>query len=503
MTQPFSRRDLLGAALGAPLLAGPARATAATPRYTLLTLLHTNDLHGRVHLPGEARGLARLATLVRQIRAQMPHVLLLDAGDIIHGTPEEKAFGGQPILSAMNALNYDAATVGNHEFDFGQDNLRVALRMARFPFLSANVVDEKTGRPWDKLLPFVVCEVNGVRVAVFGLTTPTTVAIQWPRTLGGIRFNESLDEARVLVSRLRNEQRADLVIGLTHLGFEADKALAAVVPGIDVILGGHSHTTLNEQVWASNTLIAQTGAHGANLGRVDLVVRTTGDALGRVVLVNGKNGRWWGHNGVRAPLANVVFPAAPLLPALAAPDDDMAVRNAYRPFADRLSGHLNELLTTLADNAPLPVVGALTARAVRAAYLEADIGVAAASQIDARGLERGPVRTRDLYTLMGAYTRQHLVLARAPGALVRGLLAGADTTPPRLFVSPAQSPPQIVDTQIYAVAGAAHILQDSLLNKPGVSIVADDVRAPTVREALIAFLRQHRGKELNASLILF
>ncbi len=131
-----TRRELVRAAA---LLAGAAPAAAAVaqtssgPRYVLLTLLHTNDLHGRVSLPDQPQGLARIATLVRQIRREMPNVLLLDAGDIIHGTPHEKEFQGQPILSAMNALGYDAATAGNHEFDQGQDVLRRAVAFARFP----------------------------------------------------------------------------------------------------------------------------------------------------------------------------------------------------------------------------------------------------------------------------------------------------------------------------------------------------------------------------------
>jgi 2',3'-cyclic-nucleotide 2'-phosphodiesterase (5'-nucleotidase family) len=166
--------------------ASPRRAPAASvplPGETVVTLLFTNDLHGRVHLPGQAQGLAALAPLVRAVRAQMPHVLLLDAGDIIHGTPMERVEGPVPVLDALNALGYDAATVGNHEFDWGQDVLRRAIGHARFPLLSANVVAADTGAPWGGLRPYIVREIGGVRVAIFGLTTPTTVNIEWPRTL--------------------------------------------------------------------------------------------------------------------------------------------------------------------------------------------------------------------------------------------------------------------------------------------------------------------------------
>jgi 2',3'-cyclic-nucleotide 2'-phosphodiesterase (5'-nucleotidase family) len=479
-------------------------------RYIPLTLLHTNDLHGHVYLPGQARGLTKIATLVRRIRAEMPNVLLLDAGDIIHGTPEEKAFGGQPSISAMNALGYDAATAGNHEFGFGQDVLRDAIRFARFPVLSANVLDERTGQAWGGLIPYIVREVDGARVAIFGLTTLETIKFEWPRTLAGIRFADPVETARALVPRLREDERADVVIALSHLGALPDGLLAAAVPGIDVVLGGHSHTRLAEQVWVGDTLILQTGAHGHALGRVDLIVRKGADGQGRVSLINGRpsparrGGRWWGHNGVRAPLGRT-YPAGSLLPLTEAVPDDPAVLAVYRPFADRLRPVLDEVLTTAAE--PLPAsevlrcetaLGSLLADAVRE-QAKTDVAVAAGSQINAQGLGAGPVRVRDLYTLLGAYTRQHLVVARVPGARLREVLARAlEGGQVRLHVSGLRVGEEIIvggapldDAKTYTVAGAAHILQEYLLGREGVEILADDTQAPTVRDAAIAFLRGH------------
>lgn len=502
MRMSLLRRALLGAAL--LLIAAPALFAQMRPRYVPITLLHTNDLHGRVHLPGEPQGLAKIATLVRRIRREMPNVLLLDAGDIIHGTPEEKIFRGRPILSAMNALGYDAAAAGNHEFDAGQDVLRDALRFVRFPLLSANVRDARTGAPWDRLMPYVVRERDGVRVAVFGLTTPTTVRIEWPRTLAGIRFDDPIETARALVPRLRNEERADIVVALTHLGVIPDGLLAATVPGIDIILGGHSHTTLAEQVWVGETLILQTGAHARNLGRVDLVVRKGADGKSRTALVNGKNGRWWGHDGVRAPRAGT-FPKGSLIPITPDIPDDPDVVAAYRPFADAVRPVLDEVLTTAAE--PLPAadatmretaVGNLLADAVRA-QTNTDVGVAASSQIAPSGLPAGPVRVRDLYALLGAYTRQHLVIARVSGARLRamitrvteggrfpvhvsGLGAAADGV-----ITVADRP--LDDAKTYTIAGAAHVIQDYLLGKEDVAILQDDPLDPTVRDAAIAYLR--------------
>ncbi|MBC8136695.1 MAG: metallophosphatase, partial [Fibrella sp.] len=266
---PFTRRTFLrhAAVASIPVTAAmlpsrqaAANVTAVEDMPVPLTLLHTNDLHGHVWHPDEPRGLVRLASFVQQVRADMPNVLLLDAGDIIHGTPEEKAFHGMAILDAMNALRYDVATVGNHEFDFGQKVFKNALAHARFPLLSANVVEEKSGEPWGGLKPWTVLTSGGVRVGVFGLTTPTTVQIEWPRTLEGIVFADPLAAARKAITQLRDDAKVDCVIALSHLGYEDDKKLAAAVTGMDIIIGGHSHTMLDQQIWVNGVLIAQTGA---------------------------------------------------------------------------------------------------------------------------------------------------------------------------------------------------------------------------------------------------
>lgn len=500
---PIKRRDFLGGALLIGAAPGAARAARPT-RYVPLTLLHTNDVHGRIYLPGQAQGLTKIATLVREARAAMPNVLLLDAGDIIHGTPEEKAFGGRSSLSAMNALGYDMATAGNHEFDFGQEVTREAIRFARFPLLSANVLDERTGAAWGGLRPYILRDVDGIRVAVFGLTTPTTVDIQWPRTLAGIRFADPFTAARDLISRLRRDERADVVVALSHLGYAPDLLLAGTVSGIDLILGGHSHTRLAQQVWVGETLVMQTGALGRALGRVDLVVRKTAGEPGRVALVNGRGGRWWGTEGVRAPLG-LAYPAGPLIDVTEAVPDDPAVIAAYAPFADELRPHLDEVLTTAVE--PLPAtdaaqravpLGSLLAEAVRA-QMKTEIGLVASGQMAPRGLPAGPVQVRDLYALMGAYTRQHLVVARVPGARLRELVerafgdgvaalqvAGLGVAP-EITVGGAPLDP----AKRYTVAASAYIIQGYLLGKEGVEIVSEDVRAPTLRDAAIAFLRGH------------
>lgn len=504
-----SRRTLLqGAAASALLPTRPALASAPS-REVVLTLLHTNDLHGHAYLPGKPQGLTQLAPLVQQIRAEMPNVVLLDAGDIIHGMPEEKEFKNRPLLTAMNALRYDAATVGNHEFDFGQDRTRDAIAFSRFPMLSANVVERATGKPWGGLKPYIVLERGGARVGIFGLTTPTTVSIEWPRTLAGIQFTDPHEAASRMVSTLRQIEKVDLVIALSHLGYLPDWKMAEEVSGIDLIIGGHSHTALKEQVWIKNTLIQQTGAYGNALGRIDVLLRPAGDKNASTprIVVNGTEDQWWGQNGIAAPLAKS-YPTGPLLLPTAAPSPEAEnLRRVYLPFWSDMDARLKETLTTAVE--PLPAleavkretpIGNLIADAVRA-QAKSDVALASSSLIQAKGLDAGPVSVRDLYTLLGSYTRQHIVVVRVSGDTLQKMLAAlrADTEKLPAHLSGALVRGNTITVagrllaakETYTVAAAAHVIQDHLLGKPGVEVVSDDVLAPTVRDALIVFLRGH------------
>ncbi len=490
--------SLLGA-LGAP----SCEAQEKNERPVLLTLLHTNDLHGHVYLPDETTGLTRIASMVRRIRQEMPNVLLLDAGDIIHSTPEEKVFEGKPVISAMNALGYDAATTGNHEFDFGQRINLQARHLAQFPFLSANVLDEKTGRPWGGMQPYIVREIEGVRVAIFGLTTTGTVPIEFPRTLQGIRFADPIETARVLAPRLREQERADVVIALTHLGYKVDQELATV-PGIDVILGGHSHTRLEKQVWVNGTLIQQTGSYARALGRVDLLIER--DAAGKARLtINGQEGRWWGRDGVAAPLGKT-YPSGPLLDPTAETAHDAAVLAAYLPYREDMNRRRAEVLTTALE--PLPAEGAKTgatalgillAEAVRAKF-QADVGAVPSGAI-AKGLPVGTINVGQAWDTIGGYTRQHIVTARVPGVQLREFVQRA--------LQPGQYAAQVSglaqhadrieingqplrDDAFYTVAGTAYLIQDQFLGRDGVTILNDDPEATTTREAFVEFLRGHK-----------
>jgi 2',3'-cyclic-nucleotide 2'-phosphodiesterase (5'-nucleotidase family) len=470
----------------------------------VLTLLHTNDPHGRVYLPGEVQGLSRLATLIRAVRAEMPNTLLFDAGDLFHGTPEDRFYEGKPIIRSMNTLGYDAATAGNHEFDFGQRILKQAIEMADFPMLSANVLDEKTGAPWGGFKPYIVKEKQGVKVLIFGLTTLDTARLQFPRTLAGMRFADPLETARKLVPELRAKEKPDVVVFLSHLGYKLDCELAAAVSGIDVILGGHSHTYLPEQIWVGDTLIMQTGCHGKALGRVDILV--TRQADGRAALtINGKNKRWWGVDGGVVPLGKQ-YPTGPLLEPKVDTKEDALVLAAYLPYRIKTNERHAEVLTTATVSFPVEGIadremplGDLLAEAVRVKF-NVDVGFVPSGAITG-GLPAGPISLGDAWNTIGGYTRQQVVTARASGAQLRALMKRtAKTAPCEMQISGLTEVggvlqiggKPVVDTAFYTVAAASYFIQGQLMGRKGVTILNDDPEALTTREALIEYLRAHK-----------
>ncbi len=254
----------------APSMAGEGR----------LRLLHVNDFHGfaEPHRPvGSLElqgGAAYLAGAVNRLRAARPS-LLLAAGDMIQGDNWANLFQGASVIELMNAMGFDAMVVGNHEFDFGREVLAERIRQAAFPVLGANV----QGLPG--LRPYVMKRVGGLRVAILGVVTPDTPQATHPRNVAGLTFTDPAAAVREHLPRLRQE--ADLVVVLSHLGYAADRKLAQAVPGIDVIVGGHSHTRLERPERLNGTWIVQACEHGRFLGVLDLTVRR-----GRVAAARGR-----------------------------------------------------------------------------------------------------------------------------------------------------------------------------------------------------------------------
>jgi len=249
-----------------------------------LVILYTNDTHGhpvkfRYGPIPDVGGLPARATLVKKIRRENPNVLLLDAGDLNTGGAESDFFKAKPDIEGYNYIGYDAMVLGNHEFDNPMDVLERQMTQARFPFLSANI---RTREGNYVGTPYIIKQFNGLKVAVFGLTTKETVITGNPEHIKDVVFQDEVEAARELVPLLRRE--ADIVIALTHLGVYEDpsrgsKRLAAQVSGIDLIVDGNSHTRLDRTIVipapdaGRETIIVQAWKYGLVMGRIDLWIR--------------------------------------------------------------------------------------------------------------------------------------------------------------------------------------------------------------------------------------
>ena len=234
-----------------------------------IRILHVNDFHGfaepyRTHGSVEPRGgAACLAAEAGTLRREKPS-LLLAAGDMISGNTWANLFQGQPVIELMNLMGFDAMTVGNHEFDYGTDVLKQRVSEARFPVLGANV------NGLGLLKPYYIRELAGVRIAVLGVVTEDTPVTTHPKNVRGLKFEPVAETVKKYLPELKRQ--ADFIIVLTHIGFAADRLLAEQVPGIDVIVGGHSHTRIDRPVAVGKTIIVQAWEHGKALGVLDLTV---------------------------------------------------------------------------------------------------------------------------------------------------------------------------------------------------------------------------------------
>ena len=247
-----------------------------------LTIVHLNDLHGHI-LPymdksvlqdQPVSGAAYLAAMIAQERAKNPEgTLLLAAGDMFQGTPISNVFRGRSVIEIMDALKFDAMVLGNHEFDWGREALEALRLAASFPFLAANIVT-KSGETLAGMKPYILLTRQGVRVAVIGVTTPETSFTTNPATVSDLVFQDPAQVLPPLIEQVRTEG-AQVVILLSHLGLDADEQLAGQIGGIDVIVGGHSHTAVTTPVRINNTIIVQAKCYGVYLGVLELRIDGT------------------------------------------------------------------------------------------------------------------------------------------------------------------------------------------------------------------------------------
>ena len=233
-----------------------------------ITILHVNDVHGHV-LPylelsisekTPVGGAADLAAMIKRERDANPDGnLLLSAGDMFQGTPVSNIFRGRSVIDVMNYLKFDAMVLGNHEFDWGRDALNDLRSWASFPFLSANIFDGN-GKILPGIQPYIILTRKNLKIAVIGITTVV-----------GLTYQEPLLVLPDVIKKVK-DQGANLVVALSHLGLDEDKELAGQVSGIDVIVGGHSHTAVTEPVQIGKTIIVQAGYNGLYLGVLNLEV---------------------------------------------------------------------------------------------------------------------------------------------------------------------------------------------------------------------------------------
>ncbi len=251
-----------------------------------ITILHTNDVHSHIDpfpnshsLYANLGGIARRATLVESIRNENPNTLLFDAGDIFQGTPYFNFYGGELEFKLMSKLNYDAATIGNHDFDNGVDGLLAQVPHASFELLSANYDFSNTVMD-GFVKPFKIYQVDGVKIGVYGLGIALDGLVT-KRLYKETLYLNPFEIASDMERKLKEEEQCDLVICLSHLGYDyenperpSDMQLAQRTQYTNLIIGGHTHTFLDKPDIRTNkngdsVLVNQVGAFGINLGRID------------------------------------------------------------------------------------------------------------------------------------------------------------------------------------------------------------------------------------------
>ena len=286
----MNRRDFIqraSAGAAATALGQLSFQSCSTSKTKKITILHTNDVHSHIDPfgPEDGRnpnkgGVSRRASLIESIKNENPNTLLLDAGDIFQGTPYFNYYGGELEFKLMSKMQYDAATIGNHDFDNGIDGLYAQLPHAEFEFISANydftntIMDSHTK-------PYKVFVKDGIKIGVFGLGIELNGLVEsslYKETL----YLDPVETSQEMVRVLKTIEHCDLILCLSHLGYHyrnnpkkvSDLRLASATSGIDLIIGGHTHTFLPKPTVVKNkddenVLVNQVGCYGINLGRID------------------------------------------------------------------------------------------------------------------------------------------------------------------------------------------------------------------------------------------
>jgi 2',3'-cyclic-nucleotide 2'-phosphodiesterase/3'-nucleotidase len=393
-----------------------------------VTILQTTDLHGHIYPVDyytnkpDMNGLAKAATIIKQARKESPTLLLLDSGDTIQGTPlvyyhnKKNNQPPDPMMLVMSYLKYDAMAIGNHEYNFGLKVLEKARREAQFPWLSANTY--RKGTEQTAYDPYLVKEVNGVRVGILGLTTPGIPNWENPENYAGLEFRETVAEAKKWVSILREKEQADLVVISMHMGIERDLrtgqinpgqvanenaavAIAEQVSGVDCILMGHTHREV-PAVFINNVMLTQADKYADRVARADFY------------LEKAEGGRW----RVTAKSARTF-----MIDEKVAPDEEvLKLGEPYdretQAWLSRVIGESSAELTAtdarFRDTAILDLIQRVQLEAGKA-----DVSMAASFNQEAR-LPQGPVTVRDI---AGLYVYENtLVVIEVSGKQLKDAL---------------------------------------------------------------------------------
>ena len=255
-------------------------------KHKQLVILHTNDTHSTImplnpnldnkELAGRG-GFLRRVNLVKEERSQHPNLLLIDSGDFSQGSGYYTLFKGEVEIGLMNQMGYDAATIGNHEFDFGMENMAKLFRMATFPIVCSNY--DCTGTILEGLVkPYITLKREGVKIGVFALAPPMK-GLVFDGNCEGITFLDPAETAQKYIDILRKQEKCDLVICISHLGWEVsvypDEKFLSLTEGCDLVLGGHTHTYMPTLKYAPDKNgqpipVDQNGKHGAFVGKLIL-----------------------------------------------------------------------------------------------------------------------------------------------------------------------------------------------------------------------------------------
>ncbi len=251
-----------------------------------LVILHTNDTHSQIvpQTAGENAGLGgyeRREEYIKSVRAEHKNVLLLDAGDFSQGTPYFTIFGGKVEMELMNALEYDAACVGNHELDNGEKQLAERVDMANFPILCANYNFSSDSPLYNKVKPYTIIDKGGIKVGIIGITLDLNGYV-FSGNIEGMEYVHPYNVVNTLAKELKEEKDCNLVIVLSHVGYNngresnpTDDMIAANSQNVDIIVGGHSHTFIDKPLIVKNkegkeVIVLQADEKGNIVGRLDV-----------------------------------------------------------------------------------------------------------------------------------------------------------------------------------------------------------------------------------------